>query len=466
MKNKIILAALVLLVPMLWNCGGFTRVDEDIYTISHRDTTTKYFMKNAPDNEDKGLVYPSSRTFKSERYLLQEDSIVTRHYPDFIRLGIFESVGLFVGGDADYAMGSGMFGIFHEFDQDPRYFRGSPDYTFTGGIYRLGVGEWRLRWFRDAANWTYGTSAVEAIFPDARLERALIGVAPLYLRKRWFLREEIPYVCVTAATGASFIWPSQYVNASASLDIGSIAGFNIRAYVGFAAGQNSNTTPQVRESQYTDEAQSVTMPYAGIGISFLDFMNIVPETYMEWKDHPHSGWDIGILQAGFIGSGAASSIFSDEDESSLFNGTFIRLLNAEAALPFANNKFYVGSSLFNCVVLGNNEWGCGVLPIRFGYWETVLADELSLSPFVEYNYYPSNFFNVGAKMSLRITPQLNIGVIAGFASGSTDENIGNQLTNGFGQPGDFSGAYFGIMLGLFDNIFFPEQLRYNREELR
>lgn len=449
---------------LFWGCGmGLTRTEQDMYTISMRDTTTNYYMQNAPGNRDNGVIYPSSRTFKSQRYLMQKDSLVERFYPDFIRLGVFESVGFLVGGDKDYSMGTGMFGIFQDFDKDYRNQRGDPDNTFVGGLWRFGIGEWRLRWFRDAPNWTIGTSIYEAISPDARIEQSLQSMFPIYVRKRFFLKETIPYLCVTPAFGIGY-WPSQYVNLSVSLDLGSIGGLNLRAYAGFAAGQNSSSSPQVDESRFTSEAQTVTVPYAGIGISFLDFLNRVEETEREWKYHRHSAWNIGILQIAALGSGSDASVFTDEDESNIFNGAMIRLLNTSLALPILNNQFYVGTSLANVLAIGDGEWGVGILPVRFGFFQTILPDELTTEPFIEYNYYPSSFFNIGNRVNLRLSEQINLGVIIGYASGSTDETMGNRLVENFGSAGDFSGAYFGMMIGFLDKIFFPEELQYNKPD--
>ncbi|MCL5992301.1 MAG: hypothetical protein M1419_09415, partial [Bacteroidetes bacterium] len=183
-----------------WGCISYSRTETDIYTISELDTTTQYLDKNAPGNRDNGIIYSSSRTVESHREMIQRDSTVTREYPNFIRLGLFESIGL-IGSGSDFAAGMGMFGIFPDFDNFKTTYRGGTGKVFSGGLYRFGVGEWRLRWFRDSKDWTYGTSGLEIIMPDARTEYALVGIAPLYLRKRWFLREEIPYIAITGHIG-------------------------------------------------------------------------------------------------------------------------------------------------------------------------------------------------------------------------------------------------------------------------
>ncbi len=472
MKSVLFYISIIFLILVFWGCvAGITRQETDIYTLSNRDTTTLFFMQNAPGNRDNGIIYPSSRAFKSERYLMQKDSIVDRFYPNFIRLGAFESVGLLLGGESQYAAGTGMFGIFPEFGIELDSNRGSSDFLFKGGIYRFGIGEWRLRWFRDAANWTIGTSLWEIIASDARYEKTLMSVAPLYVRKRWYLREEIPYVALTTHFGLGY-WPSQYVNVSGSLDAGSIAGLNLRAYLGLAIGYNSNTTNQVKQSGYTEEAQTIITPYAGLGISFLDFLNIVPETETEWKDHQHSGWDIGLLQFGLISSNADTSVFATSTVDSLTNdttttelfirGMIVRLANADISLPVLGYRVYAGTSLFNYVILGKSQWGAGILPIRFGLWQTLIPDELSINPFIEFSYYPSTMFNAGGRLSLRLTEQINVSLIAGYISGKTKSDLKFILFSEQNDSVEFSNIYFGVSVGLLDKIFFPENLRYNR----
>ena len=465
MNKKYLLIGIAAIIICLYGCGTVTRTEEDVYTISERDTTSLYEAKNAPGNRDNGIVYPSSRTFKSYRYLLQRDSVVTRQYPDFIRMGIFESAGFFLAGDKAHSAGLGLFGVYPDFKQAAIKNQGQSGKLFIGGLYRLAIGEWRLRWFRDAENWTIGTSLLEVLAPDARVEKMLISTLPLYIRKRYYIREEIPYIAFTPSFGIGY-YPSQYLNVSASLDVGSLGGLNMRLYVGFAAGSNSPTlAPQVRMSDSYGKSQTSIFPYTGLGVSVLDFLNLVPETYVEWKDHAHSSWNIGLIQVAALTSGSDKSIYAsdtDTTSSDIVKGTMLRVGNASIALPIFDYKLYAGTSLFNFLALGKTEWGIGVLPIRLGYWQTLIADELSTEPFVEFNYYPSSFINIGNRLNLRITDMLNLNFIIGYASGSTTGGIGTDITDQFGNPGSFSRVYLGIGIGFLDRIFFPENLRYNK----
>jgi hypothetical protein len=459
LNYKVLLA--LLMTVSLTGCFNFTtRVERDLYTITERDTTTFIEQKNAPGNRDNGVIFPSSRTIESYRDMQQRDSLVQHEYPDFIRLSIFESVGT-VGGNNNYSTGSGLFGIFPNYQKLSSSNRGDSSSLFTGGIYRIGTGDWRLRWFRDAKDWTLGTSLFEGIFPDARVENSLVSILPLYVKKRWYITDKIPYLTVTASVGVGW-FPSQYINLSGSLDLGSMGGLNLRAYLGVAAGVNTKNSYMVRLSPIGTDATTVFAPYAGLGISFLDFSNSVPETYVEWKNHPNSSWDVGILQLSFLYTGTDSSAISSGTGKSLFNGVMIKGLNTNISLPFADNKFYFGASLFNLMALGMNEWALGILPIRVGYWMTLLPDELSLDPYIETSFYPSAMYNFAVRMNLRLSKYLNGGLIAGYLISSTNYNLGSDLTSAFGNPGSISRFYFGFSVGIGDKIFYPENIRYNQ----
>jgi hypothetical protein len=461
--KKIILSGLVILtLAAMWGCTGLqTRTEIDHYTIAVKDTTTLYDQMNAPGNRDNGIIYPSSRTIKSERYTLLKDSTVEREYPNFIRLGLFESVGLIGSGSKGNSGDYGPFAIFPNIEHFNTKDQGTSNGLFQGAIWRFGISELRLRWFRDAKNWTIGTSALEIIKPDAKIENTLISYFPLNLRKRWYLSEKIPYVSLSAGLGIGW-YPSQYVNVSGAIEVGSIGGLNIRGYLGFAAGMNSKSTSQVMWSNNSDQSTSPVFPYAGLGISFLDFHNLVPETLKEWKDHEHSSWNIGIFQMTILGSTASETFISDTALKSSITGFHVRIANAEIAIPVLNNKFFVGTSLANMIALGKNEWGIGILPIRLGYFQTVLADELSTEPFFEFNYYPSQYIHIGNKINLRLTEVLNLGIVLGYASGKTDLKLGSDVSSEFSRVSNFSRPYLGITIGIVDRIFYPEDLRYNK----
>lgn len=449
-----------------------TRTEEDVYTITKVDTTTKDVARNQPGTtRDGGVIYPSSRTVETKRTLVQSDSTVERQYPDFIRLGLFESIGLIGSASSGKGIGTGIFGIYF----DPLDFlsdkiEGKSDKIFGGGIYRFGIYEYRLRWFRDAANWTIGSSGIELIYPEASNEKTLMSVLPLYIRKRYYLREDIPYFCFTITTGLGF-YPSQYVNISGSADLGSIGGLNMRAYVGLVAGANASNTAL----NQTQQSVTTTFPYFGLGISVLDFHNRVPELYKEWKDHEHSSWEVGLLQVTLLRTAFDSSALGKG--SFPFQGYQMRVAPASIALPWLNHQLYAGTSLFNLIVGGSEKKtigsggkqvdnigiGFGILPIRVGYWQPVLLDELSVEPFIEYSYYPSSIFQIGAKANLFLSKSFNLGLNLGYINSGGLDTSNNFFERNFGQSiGSFSSVYFGITIGIEDRIFFGNELRYNR----
>jgi len=492
----------------LHSCTSYTREEIDVYTITERDTTYSHFSNNSPGNSDGGTINPSNRDIIHERVMVQIDSTVKREYPDWIRYGLFESIGI-IGGDSDFSLGNGMFGIhpnlFSLLDQTNR---GSSGNIFSGGIYRFGILEDRLRWFQDAENWTLGFNALEIIAPSAKFENTLIGFATPYVRKRWYFRDKIPYMSVTASLGLSpwgFISSnfSGYLNASVSFDIGSIGGLNFRTYLGYIYGQNPKNTIQIKQNEFInqevkDNGSNLSLPYFGLGISFADFVNIVPELYTEYKDMDQSAWNIGLLQFSILYTSADNSFFdavnlfnlrnkmtiavNDGDISeietiqqniddinnklSIVKGMYFRLLPVSLALPiFEDYKFYAGTSLITGMLLGSTEAGFGFLPIRAGWWHTLLKDELTLEPFMEYLYYPSSVFNMGARINLRMFEEYNFGLMAGYTIGdmfsSTDIKMPGLDLGIFEDFGKFSVFYIGLSIGIKDRIFFPQDLRYN-----
>ncbi len=471
--NLRLLLFLLVSVGILSSCTSFhTRTETDMYTIADVDTLRSYDALNAPGNRDNGVVYPSSTREEQVRDVVMHDSIVEREYPDFIRLGLFEGVGLW-GGDSDYALGSGIFGVHPELGNLTDGYRGNSDALVPGGLYRFGIMEYRLRWFRDAKNWTIGTSAFEAIVPDARGEKTLTSVLPIYLRKRYFLDEEIPYIAITPSLGIG-LWPSMYVNTSVSLDIGSIGGLNLRAYLGYAFGVNGESTPQIQGNDYTNKAQNISIPYAGLGISVLDFLNLPKETEVEWKHHEHSSWEVGLLSVTLLKSNSDMSLFASvnyspamleanqQQEDMFISGMIIKIANSRVALPVFDYHLYAGTSLFNLIALGQDAFGTGILPLRLGYWQTVLNDELIAEPFIEYSYLPSQMIHIGAELKLKISEQFNMKLALGYVSGSTSTSIKDFYDSDWGIAADFSGIYLGIGFNVLDRIFYSEELRYNK----
>lgn len=475
--QRLVYLLLLTIGIVLCSCGSpITRTETDVYTVTKLDTTKQTVVRNQPgERGDNGVIYPTTRTVETTRGLVQQDSIVKRDYPDFIRLGLFESVGTLFTASEGNKIGTGLFGIYFDpIDFLSDKIQGKSDKVFGGGLYRFGIMEYRLRWFKDAANWTIGTHGLEMFYPEAKNNTTLMSVLPLYVRKRYYLREDIPYISATGAVGLGF-YPSQYIHLSGSLDVGSIGGLNLRAYAGLFAGVNASKSP------LNDSNVSVTTisPYVGIGVSVLDFLNRVPELYTEWKDHEHSSWEVGLLRVDMFKSGTDSSALGDG--AFPIQGYQLHIAPASIALPlpFApqlQNRLYAGTSLFNLIVAGSNgktilnnkkvsmlAMGFGVLPIRIGYWQPVLPDELSFEPYIEYSYYPSTIFQFGARLNLFLQQRFNVSLHAAYVSSGGFDTSTGFFKETFGQSiGEFSTFIFGISFGIQDRIFAPEELRYNR----
>ncbi|MCO5252694.1 MAG: hypothetical protein M9949_14910 [Candidatus Kapabacteria bacterium] len=461
--NKTLLCLISATLLALASCSTtLTRVEKDSFSDILRDTVVTEKNINHPGNRDKGTVYPSSKvtTITNEIDLLNYEK--EREYPNFIRFGLFEGVGL-IGSSPSNKLGTGLFGVFPDYDKIGNEFRGEDSYLFAGGLYRVGIFEWRLRWFRDAHGWSIGTSMVEFILPNAKGEDMLFAVAPIYVRKRFFLRDKIPYITFTPSLGIG-LYPSTYLNLSGSLDIGSIGGVNFRTYLGIAMGHNSKGIAQIKNNDFTKEAQSIIFPYFGIGVSVLDFINKAEETENEWKYHEHSSWDVGLVQFSILMSAAKYSAFQDRgsEEASTFKGMQMKVANASIALPFLNLNFFAGTSLMNFMVTGLDQYAIAVLPLKFGYWQVLIDDELSAEPSIEVGYYPSGYINLNNKVNLRISETLNINLNFGYINCFDNSNLGDNIAMAYGKSLTFSNFYIGFGVSFMDRIFFPSELRYNR----
>lgn len=456
--NRFSTRLLVLLVALvsLTSCGTITRTEKDVYTITEIDTTVASQVHNQPGDRDNGVIYPSSRTITMDRSMKQRDSVVTREYPGFIRLGVFEGIGL-IGSSIDgTTINNGLFGLFPPIDdllfEDPADENAST--LFRGGIYRLGIGEWKLHWFGDEPDWTWGVTAYETIFPDNN--HALRGIGVLSIRKRFYLRDKIPYMAITPQLHLA-AFPSQYVNAGASADLGSIGGLNLRFYAGYAMGL---TNPI--------DGEFINFPYAGLGVSVMDFLNREEELDVEWKYHEHSAWELGGAEGFLVGAGDVSASFFGRDKTtpdkSALTGFTFRVLHATIALPILDNRLSLGTSLVNAIALGVEEFGIGVLPIRASYHWQPFNNKFIVEPFAEFNYAPSTFTQLGVRAGLPISDQLSLLFIAAYASGNTGSDLGFSLykNSGVGYDQNFSAFYLGFGASFFDKIFSREELRYGR----
>lgn len=441
--------------------GCVTRTEIDAYTITVRDTTFRSEVRNVPGPDgEHGIVYPSTRQTNVTRETLSYDSTYERDYPAFLRYGGLEFAGLVTGAAAP-GYGPGLFGVYSLLDSNrvPNLDTAKHDYIFKGHLFRILPLEYRLRWFDDAPDWTIGWNAYESIAQSDDPAKTLTSTfANLYLRKRYWIRDKKPYIIAAPYFGISLI-PSAYFNLGGELILGSYGGFNIRGYLGIANGFTWKTFSN-------RVAENVTTPYIGIGVSALDFLNTVEELSVEWKDQKHSAIEISVLDAELLYATAGyPNLFDTTSVKLPVTGMSLQFATSHFPLPLWNGKFWAGTTLFKLFALGYNQFVFSVLPLRFGYREYLIAEDLTFEPFIEANYYPSSFANIGARLRLNTFRDMTVGFTAGYATGSTGAFLPSiiyealNLERGSKRPTEFSSFYIGISFGFKDRLYRPEVIR-------
>jgi len=454
-----ILVALLLGVT-LSGCGSINRVERDVYTITHVDTTNTNRVLNTPSDRDNGVIYPSNTTTDIQRRVVQRDSVEVREYPDFIRLGLFEGIGMIGSGQGGESVNLGAFGMYWDVDRFIRTLAGrrrladTLDNPFDGSVHRLGIGEWRLRWFDDAPGWSWGITGLELFRADDDSDNWLTGAGVLTISKRFYLKESVPYGSIRVSAGFA-AFPSQYVHLTTSADLGSIGGLNLRAYVGYAVGLRGGDAV----------ASFANVPYVGIGASVLDFVNRDVELEREWKHMEHSSWFIGLADATILGSNTESSIFDMSrtgDERPTITGIIARLAPVTIALPVLDYRLAFGTSAVNLVALGGTAFGLSVLPVRISYVAHPFNMPLQVEPFIEASYAPSTFAHIGVRGAVPVNDQASLHVQMGYVSGSTGSVRGLDISGRDVNITSFNGFYVGIGAGLMDRFFGRDELRYPR----
>ncbi len=458
MKHQYMIVVAAVLSLLITACGSITRIEEDRYTITEVDSLITEQVTNQPNDRNNGIIYPSSRTVSVERNMLQYDSVETREYPGFIRLAAWEGVGLIGSQLSGNSTQTGLFGMFMDLDELLFGIKPDPEGNklFAGYQYKVGIGEWKLNFLGDDPNWTYGLTAWERFAPDDDAENTLTGIGVMSIRKRYYFRSKIPYVAVTPGFHVAFV-PSAYAHLNVAAEIGSLAGVNLRLTAGYVYGQTS---------LFSGESRGVNFPYLGVGVGLLDFLNQEDELEVEWKDHEHSGWEIGALDFVFISSSADSSFFSrkeaNADKQSPINGFSAHALNAKVAIPALDYRFYVGTSAMSFIIAGVREYALACLPIRVGYFWQPGSGKFTVEPFAEVAFAPSSYIQIGVRAALPFNNQLGLTVLAAYMSGTPASPENFDLVGLPQVSRDFSVFYAGIGLSVFDKIFGRGDLRYGR----
>lgn len=455
--------ALTILFGSIWlatGCGSVTRTERDLYTTTTLDTVVTERVTNPPGERDNGVIAPSSRVENRVRTVAYQDSVSVREYPSFIRWCLFEGVGLLGSSvDGSASTRTGLFGLYYDINElllDRNAIDTSS--VFDGYMFRMGLTEWKLNWFDNAPNWTWGVTGYEIIRADA--DHSLSGIGVLNITKRFYLRDKIPYAAIRPSVSFA-LFPSQYINTSVSADLGSIGGVNLRLYTGLAVGGDLlGRTTEVN-----------TIPYAGLGVSVMDFLNREEELDTEWKYHEHSSWEVGAGEILFLGSQAERSIFATRrtgTDAPTIKGVTARLAIADVALPLLGYHLSLGTALANVMFLGSTEFGVGILPLRLTYHWMPLQSTMRIEPFAEINFAPSSFFHAGVRAAFPLADQMTIHLTAGWANGQTGSRVAGR--EGFGYSIDgrrivdshFGAIYIGVGASFFDRLFARNELRYGK----
>ncbi len=450
---RLILIVLVL-GAMLGGC--ISRYETDSYTITIRDTTYREQVRNVPGEGSNGVVFPSSRIARVTRESISYDSTHERVYPNFMRFGALEFGGLITGASSN-GFGSGLFGIYTLLDSNriKSFVRSPENSIFKGWLFRIMPFEYRLRWFNDAPDWTIGWSAYESIVKDENTAHTLSSVGTnVYIRKRYWFRTIPPYLFASPFVGLS-LYPSAYIHFGSELTFGSFGGFNLRGYLGLASGF---TWPSAMSNGI--RSANITTPYLGLGVSGADFINTVAETEHEWKDYPHSAIEFSVADFDLLdGLSTKYKNFFNGSLSLPISGIGLQLASAHFPLGIWDGKFWAGTTLFKLFALGYNQALLSILPLRFGYRQYLIAEDLTLEPFIEANYYPSSFVNIGGRLKLNTFRDMTVGLILGYATGSTGAFYPKVLTGqGSAIPGEIHSFYAGVSFGLKDRYNTPEHV--------
>jgi hypothetical protein len=446
---------LIFLSALLSSC--ITRYETDAYTITVRDSLIRENVHNAPGTGgDNGTIFPSSRTTRLTRESLSYDSTYERQYPAFLRYGGIEFAGM-ITGSSNPGIGAGLFGVYTLLDSNHNLLKHILEKTpensiFKGRLFRVMPVEYQLHWFNEAPDWTIGWSAYESIAKDDDGSNSLYSVGSnVYIRKRYWFRDKAPYLFASPYFGVSVL-PSFYVNLGSELTFGSYGGFNLRAYAGLATGFTIKSFLPTGQ-----DAKSITTPYIGFGVSALDFINKVSETQHEWKDYLHSAVEVSFLDFDLLDAFANYPNLFQIPGSVPITGANIQLATSHFPLDIFDGKFWAGTSLMKFFALGYNQAVLSVLPLRFGYRQYLIAQDLTLEPFLEMNYYPSSFVNLAARLRLNTFHDITFGIIFGYAYGSTGAFYNKLLIQqGSAIQGSISSFYLGLSFSPKDRLNTPE----------
>ena len=185
---------------------------------------------------------------------------------------------------------------------------------------------------------------------DEQKNNSLSSFGSLYIRKRYWFHNRIPYVLAAPYFGLG-LYPSVYANVGGELLLGrSAASIFERIWV----MPTDSTGRRKILSTFRTSASA---------FSALDFTNRVEETQREWKEYVHSairGVDAECESSEVVRRSTELVRCRIRLKSKLpITGMSIQLGTAHFPLPFADRHFWAGTSLVNFFSLG---YGTGPRP--------------------------------------------------------------------------------------------------------
>ncbi len=447
-NGLVIILFMIVLFSLFTGCGSYqgwvmTRTEVDTF---HK-TYVEEQSRREPLGTDYGVLKPSRKQSVVDRVITEYDSICNRHYPAFSRLGLFEVAGLIasVSSPDDDKIGNGLLGVYNTFG--PASTR--RDAIFNGYFFRFGIYEKRLSFI--GKDWTIGTSFMEGIFGDTREGQQLLGLFPIYVKKKFFLREDPPLASIQPFLGLSMLAPYRYLNVGVTAQLGSYGGANLFAHLGFAYGGPSS-------QQVSDVTTPRSIPYFGLGLSMFDFTNTEKDMDTQWRFHESQVKRVALAHLTLLQSsvGANGIVFPGDNGEEVvisrdFDGFIIQLGTVAFPAEFVMKNFTVGTTLLNIMYLGSMNGGIGILPLRATY-QWWIFKKLLIEPFVEFNYYPSNVGHIGARLNFGDFVGMNLGVQVGGMYGNSGELTRNVFPD---FTTDVKGVYAGLTFSLVDHYSSP-----------
>jgi hypothetical protein len=405
--NKKILKYVFYIIAMhtlVTSCAFLNRTETDVHTISDKDTTAFRINQIKPTNS----IYPTDKEFQKNNDLLQRDSIVKRHYPDFIRAGLFESYGGFSSlsgkGEQKY------FGMLNQYKNKR---------LFGFGHTRLGFLEKELLWDDDIKGFSYGVTFFEKYYLNQ--ERSIDGIFTLMLKKQHSLFDDYEMLRLSTVLEFSFVY-DEYLNIFEVLEIGSMGGLNLKAKAGCL---------------YSTKNEKGFHPYFALGFSIFDFANYPYENNIEWKDMKHKGRIISALTI-----------------STTLSGVEFDILETKIPINYIDKRLLFGINTVS-TKYEDGETTYSVLPISLSFMQNLYKEKFVLMPFYQIAVMPTTMHNLGVETLFRVSEMVNLRAGIKYSYG---EEYYPYETDIEYTIKDIDAIKFYLKIGLGSRMFFSNEM--------